>query len=385
MNGRDLAETLVYNPFRIAAYLSELNRQQEQEKLHQELGSPTGAGHGYIQLRTSCGKLRHVRELCSDPLCEKCEPVRAFRRRRRWYKVLKSMRYPRMITLTIPDGRDLKERFSFLQSSFRRFLHMPLGGRNRAKLHQAALEFAGQHYDNQVASSKMTSLEKSAKLAELEKSLNRFFATIKKRQEKAGKWPRLRHAVGRGFAALEITLNGDWHVHRHLCVDGQYIPWALLCGAWQIATQGQAWITDIRKIDQTPDGMKEAVKYLTKPWEIPLDYQDEFAEAVKGVKRVWPLGGAKPEEEHQVCPYCSNPDCKAQAAGLANLIETGSLWGYTYRIFESDFLTDRKRTRYLEIKRPDGVWDQVTLLDTLSVCAPVGARAGPLARAEIPC
>lgn len=377
MTGQELAATLMYNPFQIAAYLTSLQGRKDQQELKDQLDEPTGAGHGYIQLRTSCGHNRFVRELCSDPLCSKCEAVRAFERRQRWYPVLKAMRYPRFITLTIPDGPDLAERINFLQASFRRFLQMRLGGRNIKRFNENALIFAGHHFEQLIASGTMDPLAAAAELRTWQESLEKFSLTLTRRKDKKGQWPRLRHIIGKGFASLEITFQGDWHVHRHLCVDGQYIPWPLLCAVWQVATRDQAIITDIRKIDRSPESMKEVAKYISKGWEIPLDYQDEFIQAVKGLKRIWPLGGAKPVEPDKGCPYCTDPECKSKICGLANLVEVGTLWSYPYKVFEADQLTDYKRTRYVLIKRPDGRWDEVPLLDTMSVCAPVGGRSGP--------
>lgn len=386
------------NPDHIYALLTQCEQKRRAEERKEEikaLGEPAGAGHGFIKIVQRCGHAHPVRELCSNPLCASCEKIKADKRRRAWYPVLLDMKNPRLLTFTIPDGPVLAERIDFLQSSFRRFMSLRLGPRNLDKLISAAFDFVCNHTAEQVSKGKKTEDERKSDLTRWQKSLNAFKLAVIKWHDRKGKWPELRHMIGKGFAALETTfgsstVNGEkvedlfWHVHRHLCVDGQFIPWPFLCAAWLRATKGAAFVTHIEQVDKTPEGIKEVAKYLSKVWEIPENRQSEFANAVFGIKRIWPLGGAKPVKVKEPCAGCGDPACKGHIAGRVNLVEQGNLYGIPYRIFENDIFFDPKRTRFIMVKL-GAKWQeakaseagQAPLVHTLSVCAAVGDRAGP--------
>lgn len=388
----------ILNPEHIYALLIQEGQKQAKEARKAEikaLGEPEGAGHGRIKIVRTCGDVQTVRELCSNPLCASCEKIKADKRRMAWYPVLKAMKNPRMLTFTIRDGPDLRERMNFLQESFRRFMSLRLGPRNLDKLISEALGFVSAQTAVQVAKGTKIEAQRQSDLTRWEKSLQAFKLAVIRRHDKKGKWPELRHMIGKGFAAIETTfgsatVDGEkvqdlfWHLHRHLCVDGHFIPWPFLCAAWLRATKGEAFVTHIEQVDKTPEGIKEVAKYLSKTWEIPEGKQAEFIEAVKGIKRIWPLGGAKPAKVKEPCAACGDPQCKGHIAGGVNLLEVGNLYGIPYQIFENDALFDPKRKRFIMVKIGDR-WQEAKeseaatapLVHTLSVCVAVGDRAGP--------
>ena len=383
----------IFNPEHIHALLTQCEKKQRAEERKAEikaLGEPAEAGHGWKNILRSCGYHQPIRELCSNPLCLSCEKIKADKRRLAWYPTLQAMKHPRMLTFTIRDGLDLRERINFLQESFRRFMSLRLGPRNLSKLIAESLDYLDGHFSKQVEKGTKTEFQRHEEFTRWHDSLQLLKLAVIRWHDKKNKWPELRAMIGKGFAAIETTygsatVDGEkvqdslWHVHRHACVDGEFIPWPFLCAAWLRASKGEAFITHIEKIDQTPEGIKEVVKYLTKPWDIPEDKQAEFSNAIKGIKRIWPLGGAKPAKVKEPCPSCGNPNCKGRIAGDFHLVENGNLYGMPYR----DFVDDNG-THYLYVKIKN-VWQEAKagiaaaapLVHTLSVCAAVGDRAGP--------
>ncbi len=366
--------TCTYQAAQIAAFLY---HDHERQIYHSMGAEPSGAHHGYMLLSTSCGRRRVAPVLCSDPFCVPCERSKAAARRRRWFPILRGMKEPKLITLTIPSGEDLQERFIELKASFRSLMGLRLGTRNRQSLQAAALAYAESHYLKLVTSGEITPEKMTGELDRWRVSLGRFWSWVDRYKCKAGRWPLIRNVIGRGFAVLEITYSkGLWHPHRHLTVDGKFIPWPLLCAAWLQVTDNQAAIVDIRSVGKTMADQKELVKYLAKTWDVPEEKRDEFRAVVKGVKRVWPLGKAHPVDVHEPCPYCGNSECKSKVSGAAVLIESGSIYGTDYKIFEIDGYTHNKIIMLLD--REAGRWREAPLLDTLRDCATLaGQHRGP--------
>lgn len=360
------ATRLNRNPFAFAEFLS---RQRDQLEADRRQAGFKEAGihpHGYIFVnRSFCEHHQAIPILCSDPLCSHCERIKSTERGRRWFPVVKRMRSPRMITLTIPNGADPQECKERLQAAFRALLELRVGTRNINKLCDAAAEFAKRHFTDQLLNNQVNSVQCQEAITRHTNSINRFRISIKKR---AGQWPKMRHLIGPGFASLEVTYNPEtgYHFHRHLCTDGQFIPWAFLCVAWLKVTDNQASITDIRSIDQTEEGLQEVVKYVTKGWDIPEDEKPSLAAALRGVKRIWPLGGAKPEKPIKLCPYCKDLSCKATMGAPCHLLEAGECWGSKYQIFETEGVG---AVKFIVIRWVTGELDEVPLLDTLRVCA----------------
>lgn len=280
--------------------------------------------YGIVQQR-GCGVIHPVPLDCGDPLCPECERVRAAERRERWLPVLQGMRSPRMITLSEISGWDLDERKKHLHQSMRKLFDLRLGPRRWPELKADAEAFVSEHFRRRVIDDNpdvdhgkaITTDEYIALVHEHARSIERFAGTLSRYHARKGKWPRVRDIIGVGFATFEVTFSEryGWHVHRHLTVDGQFIPWSVLCAAWMHVTAVgdlvQGKVVDIRAVDKKSDqSIKETVKYLTKPWDVPADRVGEFRRAVRGVKRVWPLGGARPVEPDHTCPYCGSLECR---------------------------------------------------------------------------
>jgi hypothetical protein len=243
-----------------------------------------------------------------------------------------------------------------------------------------------------IDSNKITVLDAEHRLQEKTESVSRFVEKIIQEFGETGQWPMLRHKIGSGLARLEVTYGDelsrgteDWHVHRHLCVDGDFIPWTFLCAAWLKVTDGQASVVDIRRLRKTPEAISEVIKYLTKPWEIPADLEIDFRVAMFGKKKIWPLGHAKPQDKGNQCPYCGGQyvdvegvvhTCRARTAGKVNLVRAGNAMGFPYKIFETEpDPTTAEKERFVMVRYPDGAWREAPLLDTLRSCAALG-RSG---------
>lgn len=282
----------------------------------------------YAVIGRTCGAGQLVPVDCGDPLCPECEKRRSSERREHWKPVFTSMRSPRMITLTIKSGDELKERIKVLQSSFRRLLDYRLGPRNLKLIKGRSDAFLELHLSKLVTEGTINELEATRRLITFRKYINRFEGMINRYKQFKTKWPRMRDVIGPGFATLEITHNQDtaWHVHRHLCVDGQFIPWAVLVCVWRIVTNNEGEIVDVRSMDNSYErSINEVTKYLAKPWDIPNDKKDEFRSAVRGIKRIWPLGGAKPVIVDPICPFCGDPACKGRMLDTGEAFKQGMI------------------------------------------------------------
>jgi hypothetical protein len=255
----------------------------------------------FVVVQKDCGGAFPASVDCGDPLCLDCEKRRAAERRRRWTPTIMRMRYPVLLTLTIKDGPVLAERQDKLRSYFRKLLDLRIGSRNRVKFLELALDYAGSHF------------------AEDPIEVQRWSDRCKDFDKHLGTLPgsaRVRDLIHAGIAFHEITCADDWHAHKHLVIDAKYIPQPYLVVLWMWVTEGDGKVVDIRKVDKTRKGIAEAIKYLTKIWEIPEDKRDEFRKAVKGLKRVWPLAGAKPTEVDAPCPMCGGLECHGHLIGI---------------------------------------------------------------------
>lgn len=366
-------KTCSYHPQQIAAAII----RETHRETYIPMGEASGAHHGYMLLSTSCGRRRVAPVLCSDPFCIPCERAKAAQRRKRWYQVLRKMAEPKFITLTIPSGPDLQERFDMLKESFRSLMGLRLGPRNQSKLQSASIEFLKGHYQKLVDSGDMSSSLMAVELNRWTNSMTRFWSWVAAYKSKTDKWPVIRNIIGKGFAVLEITYSkGLWHPHRHITADSKFIPWPLLCAAWLQVTDNNGFIVHIQPVEKTPKAQNELVKYLAKTWDVPEEKRKEFRAVVHGVKRIWPLGKAHPVDVREPCPYCNNPECKSKVNGTAVLIRSGSMWGTDYKLFETD---DSSHRWLIMLLNPEnGRWHDIPLLDTLRNCAAFpGAFTGP--------
>jgi hypothetical protein len=307
--------------------------------------------HSQIVIRHACGRTQLIQVVCADPLCVECSKIRAARVRAKWLPVMMAMHRPKMITLTMKSQLVLEQARKDFQSSFRRLLDLRLGKRGLPELIEAALDFVHNPKDL----GELLCHDEIARQERWETSIDRFRLACERKLSSLGRSPRMRDMIGPGFASYEITYKDDvgWHFHRHCTVDGEFIPWPVLVAAWTFATQGAGSVVDIRSVDKSSDSMKELVKYCTKPWEIPDDKKSELRQAVKGMKRIWPLGGAKPVEPVPLCPFCKQESCKAhRVTGMVKIIDEGFLPdGTQYR----QVWDDRLQESYL-FTREHGIW-----------------------------
>ena len=269
----------------------------------------------FVVLTQSCGGVRAVPADCGDPLCKFCEPMRARARAAAWLPILEKMHNPSLFSVTIKNGENLQERLFILFSSWRRFLDLRLGPRNLPKFLALAHDFVITHFEEQFRTGDILEGEKNYRIKHWEKSLDRFGLRVSKSEK-----PRLRDFLGYGFGALEITFSELelWHAHLHVVIDAGFLPWPFLVECWKIATKGEGSILDIRALGKTSKDILEVTKYVTKFWEIPEDRFEELRKAIKGKKRVWPIGGAKPEEVKHVCPCCGKDTCLALIAQIGD-------------------------------------------------------------------
>jgi hypothetical protein len=268
---------------------------------------------GWVRVVRSCGYVQWVPAPCSSPTCGVCQKIWAERVRQRWLPVLASMHRPKLITLTIPSSFDLVERVDYEAKTFRRFLDTRLGSRNWAEFNSLATAFLKKHLDVYEPDV----LVREERYTNGVKSLDTFGRALARFERKEGRSARVRDVIGPGFSSREVTWSDEhgWHLHRHLTVDSWFIPWSLLVVVWQSVGGGP--VVDIRAIGVDYKSIREAVKYLTKFWMIPDDRCDEVCSALKGKKKIWPLGGAKPEPVDHICPECKCIECVCEQYRLA--------------------------------------------------------------------
>jgi hypothetical protein len=93
--------------------------------------------------------------------------------------------------------------------------------------------------------------------------------------------------VSAGVAAIEIVLNretGEWHVHLHAVVDGDYFPQQLLSDEWRSVTD-DSYIVDIRSVKDRNATSDYIAKYVSKAVDIhawPPGAVREYAIATTG-------------------------------------------------------------------------------------------------------
>jgi hypothetical protein len=277
---------------------------------------------GYLALKRGCGHAQAVALTCKSPLCPVCEKARAQRVQRRWIPTLKTLPQLKLLTLTIANGPDLAERLSVLDRSFRRLLDIRIGRNNRRKIEREV----AREIKHLIQAGSITSETGEA----WSRSVARWLKAVDHAQEKRGRSFKLR-ALLKGLSSLEITYNketGTWHAHRHLIISMPYLPQIVLSTLWRIATKNDGQIVDVRAIEDVETGVQEALKYVTKAWEIPdtgpdlfgkPDPQEELLKALKGKKRTWVLGRIKPVEQPKVCAGCGKEECSCERVATVSM------------------------------------------------------------------
>lgn len=256
----------------------------------------------YVLLKRSCGHNQAAAIKCHSPLCPECERERAARIRERWAGTMAALPDLKLLTLTIENGPDLKERITTLYQARRRLLDLRLGRNNRKAIWRIV---------NQVTKKKLTAgTIDEGKAARWIEQTERWLDAVARTESKNGKSPKVR-ALMKGLGFLETPHaedSGTWHAHLHLIVSMRYMPQIVLTVLWHMATNGAGRIVDIRKITNADEGLMETAKYVTKAWEIPEQKYPEVLAALKGVKRVTRIGNIKPAPEQETpCPCCNKP------------------------------------------------------------------------------
>jgi hypothetical protein len=264
-----------------------------------------------------------------------------------------------MITLTMSSDFDLARASRDFKSSFRRLLDLRLGASGLAELIVGALDFVRNPSDDLPQDRRQDILSK-VKL--WEHRIGIFKAQVERKQASKGKSQRFRDVIGPGFASVEVTWSDEhgWHFHRHLTTDGAFIPWPVLVVAWQKATHGKGQIVDIRAVDKSQDSINELVKYVCKPWEIPGERAAELRRALRGSKRIWPLGGAHPYNVPKPCPFCKRSSCRCQPiSGDMATVNRGKLKDGTPFVV----ITDGFKTAVFLFQ--DSAWREASGLDLI--------------------
>lgn len=169
--------------------------QSESERVH---------GCGSVRVIAVCeddGRVYSVPVRCRSRLCPHCARVRSMD----WYHRLRGvrLRWPKLVTFTLPHGSDVAALVDLAHSAFARV---------RRVMPRA---FASGVYALEVLPSKTTA--------------------------------------------------GWWYVHIHVLVDGAWIDRPALVALWQSLTG--AYIVDVRMVDRhkVSGAVLEVVKYITKP------------------------------------------------------------------------------------------------------------------------
>lgn len=227
------------------------------------------------------------------------------------------------MTLTIRNGIDLAERLTLLDASFRKLLDFRIGRNNRGKIKREVTSYINKLLDN-----KKINQEQADKWIS---STSNWLSFIAKQEAKHGQSFKLRKLL-KGLSSLEVTYNQEdqtWHAHRHLILSMQYMPQIVLTVLWQMATNQEGKIVDIRAIKDVKTGLQEAIKYTTKAWEIPDEKADELLKALKGKKRTWVIGRIKPQEEEPAkCPGCNQAECKCKKVAIVSETQKLNDGGY---------------------------------------------------------
>ena len=277
---------------------------------------------GYLALKRGCGHAQAVALTCKSPLCPECERARARHVQRRWTATLKTLPQLKLLTLTIQNGPDLAERIGTLDASFRRFMDFRIGRNNRRKIARRVARKVAEL----VASGSIT----AEAGAVWEASTARWCKAVERAQKKHGKSFKMR-AIMKGLSSLEVTYNADaatWHTHRHLILSMPFTPQIVISELWSMATEGAGNIVDIRKIDDVETGVIEAVKYVTKGWEIPDDKSEELLAALHGKKRTWVIGRIKPSTEPKKCAGCGAEECKCERVAVVSMSDQVEAGGF---------------------------------------------------------
>jgi hypothetical protein len=276
---------------------------------------------------------------------------------------LKPMRYPKLLTLTVPnaargwDGEELAVRLALRQITryFGRLRERAIwrGGQCKTPGWKAKhADWLKEHGRRGCRQETPGSRVKCAMPEHLRKRPARLspaeLAARKRWQRDHGKCGRFLHqAVSGGVRGIETTYNvtsDTWNVHMHVLVDGPFLIASELLDTWRAVTEGAALVLDVKAVrckrcERVPldcrcvdgDGnrdaygmrgaLREVLKYIGKPSDDPdrpadpdrltgaaiVDRADplrlaELAIAWHGARLVAGFGtwSSLPGDEHQV-------------------------------------------------------------------------------------
>ena len=324
-------------------------------------------GKGIVVAR-ACGASQFVGTDCGDPLCPVCEPYRAAKRRKGWIPVAERMREPMWSIVSLPNDSDPGRGIAELMAARRKFTNFRLGKRNRVKLVQFCHSYNLNHFGEGEVEKRDRSVKRFITRVEALEAKTRAKAEIDKKacleagkpwKVKTVKTVRMYDLASEGFGTLEITYNqdrDDFHPHLNLVTDASYIPWVVLLAVWFWASDKRAEVFWVHRLSNVPEDMKEIVKYVTKAWEIPAGRQDDLRKALRGKRRIWPIGSAKPEKVKEPCPCCGKSDCACRFAGMGEILKRGKTsFGEVIRV-RTNSLDDRLQE--LWFVKCHGVWKE---------------------------
>jgi hypothetical protein len=185
-----------------------------------------------------------------------------------------------------------------------------------------------------------------------------------------------------GIRPLEVTWNAfsGWHPHYHLAIDSIYLPFPAVLVLWMRACtiSGGASVAALADPDEDLQpgecfgrtahisalrSPKEVLKYVTKHVDhrgelitasLPAEKKQELEEYLKGKKRVWPIGNAKPKElPKAACPGCGDNTCKCDRGETVKDYCAADIW----KTAGGDYL------RVLRVKGKGLVWERLAVSD----------------------
>ncbi len=129
-------------------------------------------------------------------------------------------------------------------------------------------------------------------------------------------WPK----GTKGVWSLEITWSEDkgYHPHIHAVVDLPWIDFRWLAKAWHDLTGAKHCpdVTRPRNQEERENLPYEAIKYVSKAWELPPDVLRGILAVIGRRKMLNSFGGIRAKKEEKVptgacCPGCETPlaDC----------------------------------------------------------------------------
>lgn len=207
-------------------------------------------GQSVTYWRHDCGAKWSVPQSCNRRTCGRCSKSRASRTQARYGHAVAAMKWPALVTLTVPNARTPE------------LLEVQLG------------------------------------------VLVQGFRELRRR----GVWKDCP-----GLWSIEVTWNPrtGYHPHIHAIVDLPFVSLRELSAEWERLTGARAQPDVKRAItpEQKLGLCREGIKYVSKPWELPEDVLEVLAGVVAGRRLVQPFGGLEPQPESEAGPELCCPRC----------------------------------------------------------------------------